>query len=159
MRWPLPFARALDGARAAERRVWLVVAGVAALAVVAFVAIPLQDAITHKRDDVVRSRLILDVARARAAENLNLARATVPDKTPDLRATVDRILTAQGVRSAPLETQTADDARKIVIDAVPFADLVRTLDALAHAGVRVVDATLAARVDPGTVRAELSLAR
>lgn len=160
MRWPQALTRVFDGARISKRRAWLVLASVAALVVVAIVvAMPLHDAIARKREDIARDRLVLDVARARAAENLTLARAGVPASAGDLRATIDRVLTSEGLRYAPLEAQSPDAALRIVVDAAPFAVLVRALDALAHDGVRVVEATLAARVDPGTVRAELALTR
>jgi type II secretory pathway component PulM len=161
MRWPEPLTRAIDGARMSERRAWLALAGIAALAVVVFVvAIPLQDAIARKREDLARDRLVLDVARSRTAENATLARASPPADNGDIRATIDRILGAQGLRYVPLEGQAVEGVQRITIEAAPFAALVRAVDALARdGGVRVTDASLTARVDPGTVRAEIVLTR
>jgi type II secretory pathway component PulM len=47
-----------------------------------------------------------------------------------------------------------------VLGSVPFDTLVRVLDDLARAEhVRVIEARITARVEPGTVRAELALGR
>ena len=161
MRWPRSLTRALDGARLSRRRAWIALASAAALVVIAIVvALPLQDAIARKREDVAHTRLVLDVARARAAENVTLARANVPASRGELRATIDRIFAAQGLRYKPLDAQASDATLRIVIDAAPFAALVRALDALARdGGVRIAEASLTARIDPGTVRAELALTR
>lgn len=159
MRWPPALQRIFDDARGPRRRASLVV-GIAAVAVVvAIVAIPLQNAIGRLREDVVRNRLLLDIARARTVENAALARIDAPAKHVDLRATVDSILTEHGLRYAHVDTQT-DGEQRIVVEAAPFDALVRALDALAHVdAVRVADVALTARVDPGTVRAELTFTR
>jgi type II secretory pathway component PulM len=102
---------------------------------------------------------VLAAARARAAENVTLARTNVVAKHGDLRGSIERIFARHGLRYAPLDAQAGDDAQTIVIEAAPFDVLVRALDALSREeAVRVIDATLTARVDPGTVRAELVLA-
>lgn len=138
-----------------------IVALIAALVIAAaLAAVPLREAIARKRDDVARSRLMLDVARARSAENATLGRVSVPAKSGELRAALDRALTAQGLRYVPVDAQSSDDTQRIVIEAAPFDTLARALDALAReGGVRVTEAILTARVDPGTVRAELALSR
>ena len=132
----------------------------AALAVAAVVALRLHGSIAQLREDVARDRMLLDVARARTAESATLARAGVPAGNPDVRAAIDRVLSANGLRYAAVNARGDGDAQRIVVDAAPFDALVRALDALMRdEGVRVVDATLAARVDPGTVRAELAFGR
>jgi type II secretory pathway component PulM len=76
----------------------------------------------------------------------------------DRRAAIERVLAEHGLRFVR-DAQDAG-ANRYVIESAPFDVLVRTLDALARdANARVVDATLAARVEPGTVRAELAFAR
>ena len=161
MRWPRSLTRAFDAAATAQRRPWLAFALVAAIAVaVAIVAIPLRDAIARARDDLARNRLVLAAAHGRAAESVTLAHAGAPAKSGDVQAAIDRVLAAHGLRHAPVTAHASDGAPGIVIEAAPFDALVRALDALARdEGVRVVEATLTARIDPGTVRAELVLAR
>ena len=140
------------------RLAFALVAGIVAIAALV-AAIPLRDATARAREDVARNRLMLDVARARTAESLALAHADVPARTGDVRAAIERVLLAQGLHGEPVAAQAAG-AQSLVIEAAPFDALVRAIDALARdEGVRVVEATLTARVDPGTVRAELVLAR
>ena len=160
MRLPLPFARALDTMSASQRAASLALAIVIACAVVVLVALRLHDAIVRSQESVARERLLLDVARARVAETATLARGTTPERSGDIRMAIERVLTANGLRYGKLDAQRGDDAQRIVIEAAPFDTLVRALDELMREdGVRVVDASLAARVDAGTVRAELALAR
>ena len=159
--WPRSLTRALDGAGAGRRRGWIAFALIAAVVVTAaLVAIPLRDAIARAREDVARNRAMLEVARERIADNAALAHANPAAKTADLRGAIDRVFAAHGLRYAPVDAQATDGRQSIVVEAAPFDALVRALDALAHdEGARLVDATLTTRVDPGTVRAELVLAR
>jgi type II secretory pathway component PulM len=158
MRVPSALARIFDAS--AERRAWLAFAIAVACIVAAFVALRLHDANARARDDVARERSLLDVARAHAAETLTLARASAPERSGDIRAAIERVLSANGLRYAGVDGQRGDDALHIVIEAASFDALVRALDQLMREdGVRVVEASLAARVEPGTVRAELALAR
>jgi len=160
MRLPLRFARALDAMSAPQRNAWLALAIVVACAIAAVVALRLHDAIVRSQERVTRERLLLDVARTRVAETATLAHATAPERSGELRAAIERVLTANGLRYGKLDAQRGDDAQHIVIEAAPFDTLVRALDELMREdGVRVIDASLAARVDAGTVRAELALAR
>lgn len=160
MRLPSTLTRTWDAGRASQRTAWIAGALVVAIAAaVAVVAVPTTDAIARTRDDVARHRIMLDVARARVTENATLARAAAPTRSPDMGATIDRVLAAQGLRYVPVATQMPENARGIVIEAAPFDALVRALESLAADGVRVTDAAITARVDPGTVRAELVLTR
>jgi type II secretory pathway component PulM len=118
---------------------------------------PLRDAIARAGEDVAHQRALLDVVRARIAENVALERAA-PVTGGDQRAAIERVLGEHGLRFVR-EARDADGDR-YVIESASFDVLVRALDALARdAHARVVDATLAARVEPGTVRAELAFAR
>jgi type II secretory pathway component PulM len=158
-RWPQALTRTWDAGRASQRTAWIAIATVAAIAVAMIVvANPLQDAIARTREDIVRNRLELDVARARIAESAALARAAAPIQNADVRPAVDRVLSARGITYA-VETQ-GEGPLRIVVEVAPFDALIRALDALAHEdGVRAVEAIVSARVDPGTVRAELALTR
>ncbi|HXR55851.1 MAG TPA: type II secretion system protein GspM [Casimicrobiaceae bacterium] len=160
MNWPRPLADAFASAHPAQRRLWLALSVLVVLVVAGFAALRLQDAIARSREDVVRNRLMLDVARARADENVALGRTNVSAKNGDPRGAIDRVLSANGLRYTALDAQRGDSTQRIVIEAAPFDALVRALDTLARQeGLRVSDATFAARVEHGTVRAELAFTR
>jgi type II secretory pathway component PulM len=131
-----------------------------ALALGALLAWRLQDAIARSREDLSRNRLMLDIARARAAENATLMRANVAPKPDDVRSAIDRVLAANGLRYTAVGPHRDDGAQQVVVEAAPFDALIRALDTLAREeGVRVVDASIAARIEPGTVRAEIAFTR
>lgn len=159
VRWPQSLTRTWDAGRASQRTAAVAIGVVVAIAAAMIVvANPLREAIARTREDVARNRVVLDVARARIAENAALARVAAPVRSPDIRPAIDRALSAQGLRYV-VESQR-DGPLRIVVDVAPFDALVRALDTLAHGdGVRVVEAIVSARIDPGTVRAELALTR
>lgn len=161
MRLPLAdrIARALDARSGGQRTAWIVFA-ITAFAVAAAVrfAAPLGESIARTRDDVARSRVVLDIARSRNAEAATLGRAQAPVFAGDARAAIDRVLDREGVQhtSAPGDA----GAVKVVLPQVAFDTLVRSLAALAaEEGVHVVEASIIARVEPGLVRAEIALGR
>lgn len=140
-----------------SRAAWLAVGVLVAIVVAVALTWPLRDAIARAGEDLAHQRALLDVVRARVAENVALERAA-PVTGDDRRAAIERALAEHGLRFVR-DAQDADGNR-YVIESAPFDVLVRTLDALARdAHARVVEATLAARVEPGTVRAELAFAR
>jgi type II secretory pathway component PulM len=160
MRLPRSLADAFEGAHPSQRRAWRTLIVLVALVIAVLMTWRLHDGIARTREDVVRNRLMLDVARARAAENLTLARTNAPGKNGDLRSAIDRVLTASGLRYTVLDAQRGDPAQRIDVDAAPFGALIHALDTLMRQeGLRVTDASLAARVVPGTVRAELAFTR
>jgi len=146
-------------ARAPASRGARLATGVLVAAVVAVALTwPLRDAIARAREDVARQRALLTVARTRVAENAALERAPAA-ADGDRRAAIERVLSERGLRFSRVDPQGAEGIR-YVIDSAPFDALVHALDALARdAHARVVEASLAARVEPGTVRAELAFAR
>ncbi|MGE5170258.1 MAG: type II secretion system protein GspM [Rudaea sp.] len=142
----------------ASRGARLAIGVLVAVAVALAVTWPLRDAIARARDGVVRQRALLDIARTRSAENAALERAPAV-ASGDRRAAIERVLAERGLRFARVEAQDGDGIR-YVIESAPFDALVHALDALARdAHARVVEASLAGRVEPGTVRAELAFAR
>jgi type II secretory pathway component PulM len=156
-------ARVLQAFAATEartRRLALVLVAVVVLAATIGVTAVANASIATARENVLRQRAMLDVARARAKESAALERTRTPAHLA-LAAAVDQALREHGVayrRSGDAKEQ--GDAEAIVVDALPFDVLVRALDALAREhGVRAVEANIAARVDAGSVRAELTLAR
>jgi type II secretory pathway component PulM len=70
------------------------------------------------------------------------------------------VLDTHDLRSAATSLDARDDRVSLVLGAVRFDALIAMLDDLARRDrIRVVEARLAARVEPGTVRAELTLGR
>jgi type II secretory pathway component PulM len=66
----------------------------------------------------------------------------------------------QNLRAAVTQLEWRDGRAHVVLAAVGYDALVGALEALQRdAGLRVVEATLTARVEPGTVRADFTLAR
>lgn len=158
---PASWVQRWDAAGAPQR-----VAAIAAMAAAAIVVLvvlvgtPLREAIARAQADVARNRVVLDIARSRVAEDAALARAAAPTRSDDPRAAIERVLTQEGLAYAPLESSGTTGTMRVVVGDARFAALVGALDTLARdEGIHVVEATLTARTDPGTVRAELALAR
>ena len=144
---------------ARHRSAWLVIVAITAVILLVLLAMPLADAIARTRDDVARNRVMLDIARHRAAENETLARET-PLAHADPRSAIDRVLAAEGLRYQPAASQAGDATTNIVIADTDFDALVRALDRLAREdAIHVSEAIVTARVEPGRVRAELALRR
>jgi type II secretory pathway component PulM len=121
---------------------------------------PLPAAIARAESDVARTRSLLDVAQTRSADNESLARSSTPLRPGDLRPTVEGVMARFELRAAPVASATSEGRYAVVVDDARFDALVAALDALSRdAGVRVVAATLTARVEPGRVRADLTFAR
>jgi type II secretory pathway component PulM len=98
-------------------------------------------------------------ARALADDIGGMSRAA-PVPRGDLRAAVERALGDRGLRAPAVSIEPQDDRVKIMVPAVPFAALVAAIDAMRKdAAAYVVEVVITPRVEPGTVRAELVLAR
>ena len=132
---------------------------VAALAVIA-VSRPLPDAIARAKSDVARSRVLVENAQALVADNESLGRGAAPLPGGDIRAAVDGLLARHELHAVPVVSATGDGRYAIVLDDAPFDELIAALEAIAReTGVRVVAATLTARVERGRVRADVTFAR
>jgi type II secretory pathway component PulM len=162
-RVPVPDAwrRAWDRMSQRERSL----AGAAAAAVVIAAAWtlvwqPLQEDSVRMRRDLQRDRAVLVAARAQAAESAGLERSKELGFSGDPRVAIERALGERGLKGALTSLEVKDSRTTLTFAAIGFDALVGLLDGLAKAdGLRVVDATLVSRVDPGTVRAEIVLAR
>jgi general secretion pathway protein M len=151
--------RAVRSAR--ERRVLAALALLVA-ATLGWLALwqPLQRDLVALRTSVPAERSALVQGQKMADEIAALARAAPARQAPDPRAELERILAERGLRAAVIELDWRDERARIVFADIGVEPLVTLLDALARdARLRVVEATLTARVEPGTVRAELTLAR
>jgi hypothetical protein len=77
-----------------------------------------------------------------------------------LRAAIERVMARYELRAAPVASATTAGRYAVVVDDARFDVIVAALDALARdEGVYVAAATLTARVEPGRVRADLTLTR
>ena len=146
-----------------ERRSLFVMGGITVLlaAALAIAWQPFTAALSRARADVARTRVELAIARERTAETESLVRqAVASSRTADVRSTVTRVLGEHSLPSAPVEAKSADGRFAVVVADARFDAIVNALDALArNEGIRLVEGTVTARVDPGSVRAELTFAR
>jgi type II secretory pathway component PulM len=162
-RIPVPsvFVRAWDRWSSRERLLAIAAAAVILLAV-AWVGIwqPMQEDLLRARRELQRDRAALAVARAQAVEITGLQRATKDQLAIDSRMVVERVLGERGLKASLTSLEVKESRAYITFAAIGFDALVGMLDALGKAeGFRPVEATLTSRVDPGTVRAEITLAR
>ena len=121
---------------------------------------PMRADIERMERDRVRTARVLVAAQAQADDVATLQRAAAPVRAAEPRAALERVLAERGLRSGAGALDTKEGRTRVTLDAVRFTDLVALLDVLARAdGLRVVEATLATRIEPGMVRAELIFVR
>lgn len=121
---------------------------------------PMNADIARMQRDLPRAKAMLAAAQAQAENLVALQRASSPVKASDPRAGAERVLAERGLRPAVSSLDLQDGRLRVTFASVRFDALPAVLDALARTdGLRVVDAVITARVEPGTVRAELTLAR
>ena len=154
-------ANAWERASARERRLVM-----AAVLIVLFAAgwtwlwQPMNADIARLQRDLPYARSALAAAHAQADDLVALQRAAIPVRSADPRSAVDRELGERGMRSEVTSLDVQDGRVRLTFAAVRFDALPALLAALAKAdGLRVVGAVLTARVEPGVVRAELTLDR
>ena len=110
--------------------------------------------------DLARDSALLSLARMQSADVGKLAQGNPARSTTDPRQALERALGEQGLRSAVTSLDVTDGRVRVTFAAIRFDALVALLDALGQSdGVRPVEMALTPRVEPGTVRAELALAR
>jgi type II secretory pathway component PulM len=160
---PVPDAlrRAWDRMSRRERRFTGAAAGVVLVAVAwSLVWQPMQEDSLRTRRDLQRERAVLAAARAQAAEIAGLQRGTQLNFSGDPRLAIERVLGERGLKGALTALEVKDNRTTITFTAIGFDALIGLLDTLAKAdGLRVIEATLVSRMEPGTVRAEIALAR
>jgi type II secretory pathway component PulM len=107
-----------------------------------------------------RDATVLAAARADAEEIAGLRRAPAAPRNGDARAAVERVLAERGLRPMLTSLEVQDGRVRTTFAAVRFDALTGALDTLAkNDGIFPVEITLTPRVEPGTLRAELTLAR
>jgi type II secretory pathway component PulM len=160
-RWlPASLAAAWDRASPRERRMAIAGAAIVALGVGwGLLWQPMRADIDRIRLELSRATEVLAATRNLADEAAGLARETPPIRGADLRTVVARVLAERGLRAAGT-LDVKDNRVTVVVSEARFDALVGALEALRSSdGLRAVEATLTPRVEPGTVRAELVLAR
>lgn len=139
--------------------------GVAAFVVIAalgwtLVWQPMTADIARMQRDNARDHMVLAAANAQAADLAALARDTKATPGTDTRAAIERVIAERGLRPAVSSIDIQDGRVRVLFNSVRFETLAATLDALARTdGVRLADAVLTTRVEPGTIRAELTFVR
>ncbi len=144
-----------------ERMLLTVAAGIAALALIWLVLWqPLARDTERLGRQIENDRATLADARRRADEIAGLARApSVARAEP--RAALDAVLAQQNLKVAATTIERIDNERiRLTFDAIGFDALTAFLEALQRdARLRAVELVATARVEPGQVRAEVTLAR
>jgi len=160
-RAPAPMAQWWASKPRGEQRI------IAGLALVAGVALawwavwqPLTRDISAMRAANARAGVALADARRMSDEIASLSRMAALGGDTEPRGDLERVLVQQNLRAALTQQDWKDGRARLVFGAVAYDTLVAGLEALQReTRLRVVEATLTARVEPGTVRAELVLAR
>jgi type II secretory pathway component PulM len=145
-----------------ERMLLTAAAGIAVLALAWLVVWqPLARDTDRLGRQIENDRAALVDARRRADEIAGLAR-NAPSVVPaEPRAALDAVLAQQNLKVATTTIERIDNERiRLTFDAIGFDTLTAFLDALQRdARLRVVELVATARVEPGQVRADVTLAR
>ena len=160
-RFPAPVSAWIASHSPAERGI------AAALAIVAVIALLWVAFWQPMAGDAAALRLAKAGNAAALAQAREIARemASTPPAPPqttstDARALLDRVLAQQHLGGAVTSLDWRDGRARIVLAAVGYDPLIAALEALQRdARLRVLEATITARVEPGIVRAELMFAR
>lgn len=161
MRMPPSVARWLAAKSAGERRA-IVATLIAAIAALLWMTVwqPIVRDVDALRAARLGNAAALTSARKMAEESAGLARSSAAAVPGDARAGLERILVQHGLRPAVTQLDWQDGRARIVFAAVGYDPLITALEALQrNETLRAVDATITARVEPGMVRAEITLAR
>ena len=145
-----------------ERIVIVLVGGIVAIALLwSFVWQPLQRDSERLARELVDQRAALAEARRQADEIAGLARNASAPPSGDVPAAIDGALASQGLKSAAGSIERLDGERwRVTFDAIAFDALTALVSALQRdAGVRAAEVSVTARVEPGQVRAEVTLTR
>ena len=147
--------------RSRGERTLLSAAGALAVAAVAWFAFwqPMQRDIERLQRELGTQRSALAQARRRAEDIASLARNTVAAPGGrDARADLDAALARLGVIATGVE-RIDNDRLRVTLDAVGFDALPPLLETLQRdARLRAVELSATARVEPGQVRVEITLA-
>jgi type II secretory pathway component PulM len=144
-----------------ERIALVLVGGVVAFALLWWLAWqPLQRDSERLARELVQQRATLADARRQADEIAGLARNAPAPPAGDARAAIESALARQGLKPSGAIERIEGERWRMTLDAIAFDGLTSLLDALQReAGVRATEVSVTGRVEPGQVRAEVTLAR
>jgi type II secretory pathway component PulM len=159
--WPPVLVRAWDGASTRER---LLVAGASMVVVAALLWVfawqPITVDVVRMQRELAHERVTLARARAQADELAGLPGATGAAPGTDARTAVDRIIGERGLKPLLTSLDVQDGRVRVTFAAIRFDALIGALEALAKdGGLRPLAMTLTPRVEPGSLRAEVTLGR
>lgn len=146
----------------ARERVFFAALAITAAALALWVALwqPLVHDVATLRSARANDAAAIEEGRRMAEEIAALTKEPPPGTPADDRADLERVLARHGLRGATTQLGWQEGRAQLVFGAVDYGALIGVLEALQReARLRVIEATLTARVEPGTVRAELTLAR
>lgn len=162
-RVPVPSAwmSAWDRMSSRERRLAIAAVSVVLLAAAwSWIWQPMQDDTLRAQKELQRDRAALVTARAQVEEIAGLQRTAKGQANGDPRLAIERVLGERALQASLTSLEVKDNRAYLTFTVIGFDPLVGVLDALAKTdGLRPVEATLTPRIDPGTVRAEITLAR
>lgn len=126
-----------------------------------FVWQPLELDTERLTRQLASDRATLAEARRQADAIAGLARSAPAVAPTDPRAALEAVLAQQGLKSAATSIERTDNDRiRMTFDSIGFDALTTFLDALQRsAQLRAVELVATARVEPGQVRADVTLAR
>jgi general secretion pathway protein M len=145
-----------------EQLVLLLVGTLAAVALLwSFVWQPLVRDTERLSRALADGRAALAEARRQSDEIAGLARNAPAAPAGDARTAIDGAMSKQGFKPAGNGIERVGDQRwRATLDAISFNSLTTFIDALQRdAGVRATEVSVTARVEPGQVRADVTLAR
>jgi type II secretory pathway component PulM len=126
-----------------------------------FIWQPLVQDVQRLTRQLAADRMGLAEARRQADAIAGLAKSPPAVAPGDARAALDAVLAQQGLKSAASAIERTDNERiRLTFESIAFDQLAAFLDALQHgAQLRAVELVATARVEPGQIRADLTLAR
>ena len=145
-----------------EQVVLVLVVAIAAVALLwSFVWLPLARDTERLSRALVDGRAAVTEARKQSDEIAGLARNAPAPPAGDAKAAIESAMSKQGFKAAGNGIERVGDQRwRATLDAISFDSLTAFLDALQRdAGVRAAEVSVTARVEPGQVRADVTLAR
>lgn len=146
----------------AERRSLAALAGVVALAVL-WLAVwqPVVRDVDRLGSRLAGERAALAEARRASEAIAGLARIAPAAPAKDPRAALDAVLAARGLASAATQIERVDSDRlRVTFGAIGFDALAAVLDSLQReAHLRAIEVVATARVEAGSVHADVTLSR
>jgi type II secretory pathway component PulM len=139
-----------------ERTLLALCVAIVAFAVIALAVVaPLTDLLIHAPQAHAERKALLERAAAQVA---TIERAVPGAPAVDARAAIERALDARRIARNAATIDVAQDRIALTLPAARLEDVAALVDGLRRDGLRLVEATLAARADADGMRAELAFA-